>query len=654
MLEVVDEPLAIGRVIAGKYRLEALLGQGGMGVVWAAREVASERPLALKFLREGSETEQKNRARFLREARAAMAVTHPNVAKVHAVLETDAGMPFIVMDLLEGDSLRELLRKRGALTIADCARLFVPIVDAVEAAHALGIVHRDLKPENVFLQEREHVRVLDFGIAKQMPKADETASQSLTSTGALLGTPQYMAPEQIFGDDDLDGRADVWALGVMLYECLAGRRPIEGAGLGPIIRRITVDPIPSLTAQPGVPTEVAKVVDRMLSRDRSARPSLKEVRETILKAADAPDLATRNEKSPRVEKVDTRGGTVPTAAPLRPRLASVPTPPPPVMMMPPTTTAGVASKRPSIETQPPAKTASSSKAPVFALALGGIAVAGVGAFFARPLVVKMLHRTDAASVVVQAEAGLPSAGPSASVDPQATGDLATAPPAKTIAEAGAKGGTVVPTSGGEAQTASEWGSTASAALAKRDGGACVHALDMHDRLATSNTLSTSPGTTYNEMRVKCIMLTGDCDAGKSVARAYAGAKGQTGGEAELLADRYAASYCTAHVGPREEVRRAGNGLSAAGPGKTKPADCMRWYDTIRTLTPQLDKRTPGDDIGMPLKRLGQDAPVCAMYAGDCPTALRFFKETRPQLSDADARDQFSTLAANYHYCQGMP
>ncbi|MBX3191541.1 MAG: serine/threonine protein kinase [Labilithrix sp.] len=296
-IEIRSEPLVAGAVIARRYRLERVLGEGGMGVVWAATEIATEKRLALKFLRAGRETELKNQERILREARAAMAVAHPNVAKVHAVLETNAGVPFIVMDLLEGRSLRAVLERRRTLSPVEAARILVPALDAVAAAHAQGIVHRDLKPENIFLTKGDDVRVLDFGIAKQLPKEEEEAqATSLTSTGAILGTPVYMAPEQVFGDEDVDGRADVWALGIILYECLAGKRPTDGGGFGPILKRITTDTlVPLEEAKPGLPKRVTRLVKKMLSRIRDERPSLDEARAVLASLlADEPVVSERD------------------------------------------------------------------------------------------------------------------------------------------------------------------------------------------------------------------------------------------------------------------------------------------------------------------------------------------------------------------------
>ncbi len=287
MLEIVGEALHIGAVVGGAYRLERILGEGGMGVVWEGVELATGRRVALKLLQQRRETDPRNQERVLREARATMAIHHPNVAAVHAVLETDAGIPFLVMDVLVGETLRARLKRQGPMNPVQCARIMRAVVSAVAAAHAQRIVHRDLKPDNVFLlrEPPDDVRVIDFGIAKHLAPVDTTSLErdvarkpSLTSTGAVLGTPVYMAPEQIFGDDDIDGRADVWSLGIVLYECLAGRRPTDGDGFGRIIRRITTDPLEPLEhARPGLPHRMTSLVARMLSRDRAARPSLAEI-----------------------------------------------------------------------------------------------------------------------------------------------------------------------------------------------------------------------------------------------------------------------------------------------------------------------------------------------------------------------------------------
>jgi serine/threonine-protein kinase len=274
--------LGPGAVVAGRYRLDRLLGRGGMGQVWAVTHEVTLRTAALKLLNAAAHQRADRRRRFLREARAASAVQHPNVVQIHDFFELGDGTPVMVMDLLEGETLAERLKRDGALPLADAVDALLPVISAVGTAHALGIVHRDLKPDNVFLsgcRSGTHVRVLDFGIAKLMKSAVDDSDEGLTGTGAVLGTPRYMSPEQSFGDASVDHRADIWSIGVMLYEALAGSRPIEGENLGKILQRLISEGItPLRVLQPDLPEAVLDLVDRMLTRDPASRPAdLREV-----------------------------------------------------------------------------------------------------------------------------------------------------------------------------------------------------------------------------------------------------------------------------------------------------------------------------------------------------------------------------------------
>jgi serine/threonine-protein kinase len=274
--------LTAGSVVAQRYQLDRLVGEGGMGVVWAATHLLTRKVVALKFLKGASPEHTK---RFLREARIAGMLGHPNIVEVHDVLELpdDDGTPTMVMELLAGEALEARLR-RGPLSLDELIPLMLPVVSAVGSAHARGVVHRDLKPDNIFLSTNAmgatQVKVLDFGIAKLTATEGDAASTSgLTQTGAVMGTPYYMAPEQVFGEKSVDQRVDVWAIGVILYECLSGHRPIEGDNFGQIFKNIAMgDIVPLASRVPGLPPEVADLVGRMLSRDPGQRPiDLREV-----------------------------------------------------------------------------------------------------------------------------------------------------------------------------------------------------------------------------------------------------------------------------------------------------------------------------------------------------------------------------------------
>jgi len=276
--------LTAGTLLADRYRLTALLGEGGMGEVWSARHVLTGKAVAVKQLTCGVHERhfREARARFAREARSACAVDHPNVVEVFDFVEAEDHSPIMVMELLEGETLAARLA-RGALPWRELARTLVPVVSAVGTAHARGIVHRDLKPSNIFLDQRpqqggERVKVLDFGIAKWLA-ADGEDLALRTRTGSTLGTPSYMAPEQATGDRSADHRVDIWSLGVILYEACSGVRPLEGENAAQLVMRLLssgIMPIEQLV--PELPPELGALIGRMLARDVARRPAdLREV-----------------------------------------------------------------------------------------------------------------------------------------------------------------------------------------------------------------------------------------------------------------------------------------------------------------------------------------------------------------------------------------
>jgi serine/threonine-protein kinase len=286
--EAETRDFAAGDLLGGRYRLERPLGGGGMGTVWMATHLGTDRRVAIKLPRRDLLVEPTARARFLREARVLGRIEHENLVPVHDAFE-ERGRPVLVMDLLDGESLGDYLRREGRLPLVEVARLFPGALAAVERAHQAGIVHRDLKPDNLFLVRAasgaRSLRVLDFGLAKRLDDSasDPAATTTLTGRGEILGTPPYMAPEQLAGDeisDDLLPRIDVWSFGVILYECLAGRRPFTAATLSKYALRITAgarDPLS--VAAPGLPPDVVALVEKMLAVEPGARCS--DLREAI-------------------------------------------------------------------------------------------------------------------------------------------------------------------------------------------------------------------------------------------------------------------------------------------------------------------------------------------------------------------------------------
>ncbi|MGH7438078.1 MAG: serine/threonine-protein kinase, partial [Polyangiaceae bacterium] len=258
---------ASGDVLGGKYTLEARLGAGGMGEVWRARHTDLGREVAIKILKAEHLSDRNLVARFLREARAANIVRHTHVVDVLDVGEDAAGVPFLVQELLEGEDLGAHLAARGhGLPFDAATRILMPIIEAIAYAHGRGVVHRDIKPENVFLARSGGAvvpKLLDFGISHL---AVEGAAR-MTATGVSLGTPAYMAPEQIKGAREVDTRSDVWALGVLMHETLSGHLPFKGDTVGELFVQIaTEDPTPLQVAAPHLPTAVCRIVARCLKR----------------------------------------------------------------------------------------------------------------------------------------------------------------------------------------------------------------------------------------------------------------------------------------------------------------------------------------------------------------------------------------------------
>ena len=299
-----------GRVLQGRYRLDRVLGCGGMGVVWSATQLSTGQSVAIKLLAAEADGDR-GRRRLLREARATCAVAHPGIVRVLDVVETDEGSPALVMERLAGHSLRRRFDE-GPMSVAELCHVLARVAEAMEAAHAAGIVHRDLKPDNVFLARTIGgsiaVRVLDFGLAKPTLASRGRRWGTLTETGALLGTPFYMSPEQALGDADVDLRADVWALGMMLYQGLSGVLPTRADHLGRVIKAIAMAPIaPIEQLVPDLPGDLAELVGRALARPRAERVGSMAEARAILERHAAPHIADRPE-------LDEHGGR-PTEAP---------------------------------------------------------------------------------------------------------------------------------------------------------------------------------------------------------------------------------------------------------------------------------------------------------------------------------------------------
>jgi serine/threonine-protein kinase len=260
----------------GGYEVVRLLGEGGMGAVYEARDAAG-RSVALKVLLAGSFAGEEARRRFIREGRAAAAVAHANVTRVHAAGE-DGGRLFIVFELVRGGSVGKVLQERGRYPWREAVEVAVGIARGLEAIHAAGIVHRDLKPDNVLLDEEGRPKITDLGLARQV----SSTSAALTGEGELLGTPYFMAPEQVDQARSVDHRADLYALGSTLFMLLAGAPPFAGSGGGIILDILQKDPPRVRTLEPSVPAALDDLVARCLAKDPAKRPaSAREVAERL-------------------------------------------------------------------------------------------------------------------------------------------------------------------------------------------------------------------------------------------------------------------------------------------------------------------------------------------------------------------------------------
>ena len=262
----------VGQVLDGRYRVERLLGEGGMGAVYEGRHVLVGKRVAIKMLHAEYATSEEVLKRFYREAQAAAAIGHKNIIDIFDVGVTTANEPYIAMEYLQGEDLESLLDREGKVSVEAALGILEPALLALEAAHAKGIVHRDLKPANIFLLRDDGgspvVKLIDFGISK----VTGTGSTKLTQTGSLLGTPAYMSPEQARGDADVDHRTDIYSMGVILYQMLTGELPFQGAHYNELlINVLTAAPRPPRKLEPSIPAEVEALVLRELDKNRTLR-----------------------------------------------------------------------------------------------------------------------------------------------------------------------------------------------------------------------------------------------------------------------------------------------------------------------------------------------------------------------------------------------
>ncbi|MDP3507479.1 MAG: serine/threonine-protein kinase [Candidatus Melainabacteria bacterium] len=278
----------IGKTFADRYIVESVLGLGGMSVVYKAKHKLMDRTVAIKMLHNVLKQDVTALERFKLEAQACSLLSHQNVITVYDFGVTPDGEPFFVMDCLEGESLKDLIERKGRIAFDRALSLFKQICEGLEAAHKRGIVHRDLKPANVIVTKQddgsEHVRLVDFGIAKML-KQDGRQQQQLTKTGEVFGSPIYMSPEQCLGKD-IDARSDIYALGCLMYETLSGEPPFLGSGFLETMNMHVGDkakPLTEVVPDANLPVELVEVINRCMEKDPDRRfQNVGEVRDTLV------------------------------------------------------------------------------------------------------------------------------------------------------------------------------------------------------------------------------------------------------------------------------------------------------------------------------------------------------------------------------------
>jgi serine/threonine protein kinase len=309
----------IGQTIDRRYRIEAEIGVGGMGAVYRATRLLIGDEVAIKVLHQDRiSNEQHTSERFRREAQAAARLKHPNAVNIYDFGVSTDGLQYLVMELVEGQSLRQIIKQQGPLTTSEAAEIIEQVCAALDEAHSHNIIHRDIKPDNIIINQTKNgprVKVLDFGIAKLR----EDAASNLTQTGSVMGTPHYMSPEQCLGEE-LDGRSDIYSLGVVLYEMLCGALPFNAAVSTAVVIQHVNQPPPSLKAMNNsIPPAVEAVVMQALEKRKEARPqtarSLAQELRSALKKSDVQTLS-----------VESLSGTQPTIVMTTPSWNSKATP----------------------------------------------------------------------------------------------------------------------------------------------------------------------------------------------------------------------------------------------------------------------------------------------------------------------------------------
>jgi serine/threonine-protein kinase len=424
---MITDLVSVGDLVAGKYRVERVLGQGGMGVVVAAMHEQLGQRVALKMLLPAATTSAESIARFTREARAAAKIRGEHVARVLDVGELPSGAPFIVMEYLEGKDLADTLHEGGRLAPEVAVAYVLQACEALAEAHVGGIVHRDMKPSNVFVTRRPDgsplVKVLDFGISKALVAGEGGGADAkgLTTTSSFIGSPVYAPPEQLAASRDVDGRADIWGVGTILYEALTGTTPFKGETVMKIASEIfNATPEPLESVRPDVPEGLGAVVLKCLAKRPADRyPTVRE-----LAAALAPFTPAGAAAAERVARI-LGGSLVPPASPLADTVPAKSSVPPPGRITPP---AASTSTAPNIVGAQSGGGTTGPGRGVYAVATVGVVVAvGLAFTLGRTQEEKHAATVAASAIAPPTPTAPPSAIPTPSATPTSTPADSSAP-----------------------------------------------------------------------------------------------------------------------------------------------------------------------------------------------------------------------------------
>ena len=411
-----------GTIVAGKYRVESILGKGGMGMVYRAYHLALQEDVAIKVLRREVSRDEEVFQRFTREAQSAAKLKSEHVARIKDVGTFDDGLPYIVMEFLEGADLGQMVDTHGAMTIPVAVDLVLQACDAIVEAHSLGIVHRDIKPTNLFVSFRPDqsaiVKVLDFGISKSANGTD----LSLTQTQSMLGTPAYMSPEQMRSARSVDARTDLWSIGTVLYELVEGRRPFEAESFSEMCVMVAVDPPARMTKAIGLDPVIA----RCLAKQPTDRyPHVAELMRDLAAFAGNPEAAHHYVK----RAYRTLGLPVPTSMESSPNIMRMPSYATPVPGPSPTLVHDAASAAMAVANAAPTAMRTIEDAPrrrrsSRVLVIGAVLLASIGVV-ATVGIMRATSHDDAPASGSSTRLADPGSGSAARADEIAPGSAAT-------------------------------------------------------------------------------------------------------------------------------------------------------------------------------------------------------------------------------------